>query len=142
MKIAIDESGDSGRKFWAGSSKLFILTAVIVPDNMMCGTTCQAVDRYRIERAGGRELHFAHNSHEEHIDFLRYIHDHEFIFVSICIDKPKLYRERPYLLRNKISLLSFTFEQLFIKLQPWLDDPVVLMDTSGSKWLNKALRNT
>ena len=47
MKIAIDESGDSGRKFWSGSSRWFILTAVIVPDDMWCGPTCQAIEVYK-----------------------------------------------------------------------------------------------
>ena len=139
MKIAIDESGDSGRKFWRGSSRWFILTAVIVPDDMWCGPTCQAVETYRKINGNGRELHFSHNSHEQHMDFLGYMHNQEYIFASVCIDKRRLIIKRPQVLSSKISLLNFAFEKLFIELKPWLDHPVVLMDTSGSRYLNRAL---
>ena len=139
MKIAIDESGDSGRKFWSGSSRWFILTAVIVPDDMWCGPTCQAIEVYKDTKNNGRELHFSHSSHEQHVDFLRFMKDKEFIYASVCIDKRRLIIRRPQVLSNKISLLNFTFDKLFIELKPWLDHPVVLMDTSGSRYLNKAL---
>ena len=139
MKIAIDESGDSGRKFWKGSSKWFILTAVIVPDDKICGPTCQAVDRYRLINGNGQELHFAHNSHEQHVDFLKYMQNQDFIFASVCINKRKLIIRRPQVLRTKIALLNFAFDKLFVELKPWLDHPVVVMDTSGSRHLNKAL---
>lgn len=139
MKIAIDESGDSGRKFWKGSSKWFILTAVIVPDNDFCGPTCQAIDEYRQSKSGGRELHFAHNSHEQHIDFLSYMHEYDFIFASVAIDKRRLLRRRPQLFRRKMIFLQFAFDKLFRELQPWLDNPVVLMDSNGPKHFNKAL---
>ncbi|MDO8265797.1 MAG: DUF3800 domain-containing protein [Candidatus Saccharibacteria bacterium] len=141
MKIAIDESGDSGRKFWKGSSKWFILTAVVVPDDKICGPTCQAVDNYRKINGNGQELHFAHNSHEQHVEFLKYMHDQEFIFASVCINKRRLIAKKPYVFRNKISLLNFAFEKLFVELKPWLDHPVVVMDTSGSKYLNHVLSN-
>lgn len=139
MKIAIDESGDSGRKFWRGSSKWFILTAVVVPDDMFCGPTCQAVETYRKINGNGQELHFAHNSHEQHVEFLEYMHNQEYIFASVCINKRQLIVRKPQVLRNKISLLNFAFDKLFTEIEPWLDHPVVLMDTSGSRHLNSAL---
>ena len=139
MKIAIDESGDSGRKFWKGSSKRFIVTAVIVPDNMVCGPTCQAINTYRHEQNGGRELHFSHNSHERHIQFLSYMSDKEFVYASIIIDKRKLIKAKPHVLRSKMSLLQFSFDRLFEELHPWLDDPVVLIDTNGPSRFNRAL---
>jgi len=140
MKIAIDESGDSGRKFWKGSSRWFILAAVIVPDNMQCGPTCQAVDAYRHTSAGGQELHFFSNTHDQHVDFFRYMHDKEYIFASVCIDKRKLIVKRPQILSTKMALLNFAFDKLFIELKPWLDHPVVLVDTSGSEFLNSSLK--
>jgi hypothetical protein len=139
MKIAIDESGDSGRKFWRGSSRFFILTAVIVPDNELCGKTCEAIEFFKEHYNGGRELHFAHNSHEQHASFLDYVHDEEFVFASIVIDKRKLVKRKPYIFRRKMILLKFAFEHLFRRLKPWLDNPVVLVDTNGSKHFNRAL---
>ena len=139
MKIAIDESGDSGRKFWAGSSRWFILTAVIVPDSEYCGPTCQAIEHYRANNNGGRELHFARNSHEQHASFLDYMRDQEFVFASLVIDKKKLLRRRPYVFRRKMTLLRFAFGKLFTQLKPWLDNPVVLVDNNGPKHFNRAL---
>jgi len=141
MKIAIDESGDSGLKFWKGSSRWFILTAIIVPDDKICGPICTAVDDYRQNVNNGFELHFAHNSHEQHVNFFSYMSDKEFIFASVCIDKQKLARRRPQVLRSKMSLYRFAFEKLFTELKPWLDHPVVLIDTNGPKHFNKALSN-
>jgi hypothetical protein len=139
MKIAIDESGDSGRKFWKGSSRWFILTAIIVPDNDFCGTTCQAVERYRKDYNGGRELHFAHNSHENHIGFLGSVHNMDYVYLSVVIDKQKLLRRQPQVFRTKMALVQFSFDALFEQLHPWLDDPLVLLDTNGPKHFNKAL---
>lgn len=139
MKIAIDESGDSGKKFWKGSSRWFIVTAVVVPDSMRCGPTCQAVDHYRRTRNSGNEIHFARNSHERHVAFLSYIEKEEFIFASVCIDKRKILMKKPYVLRNKMSLLRFSFSRLFEELHPYLDSPVVLIDTNGSKQFNRSL---
>jgi Protein of unknown function (DUF3800) len=139
MRIAIDESGDTGRKFWAGSSGWFILTAVIVPDSMVCGPTCQAVDEFRFAQEGGRELHFSHNSHQQHVRFFEHMKDKDFVFASVCIDKRKLIKSRPFVFRSKMTLLRFGLEELFNNLQPWLDHPVVLIDRNGSKHFNRAL---
>jgi len=139
MKIAIDESGDNGRKFWKGSSKWFILTAVIVPGDAFCGPTCQAVDKYRKSHNGGGELHFTHNSHEQHEDFLRYMHDYEFVFASIVIDKKRLLRQKPIVFSSKTSFVNYAFEELFDRLKPWLDSPKVLIDSNGSAHFNRGL---
>lgn len=139
MKIAIDESGDSGRKFWKGSSRWFILTAVIVPDNDTCGVTCQAVTQYAAEHNGSREMHFAHNSHENHVNFLSHMHSKDFVYLSVIIDKKRLLRRKPQVFRTKMALLQYTFDQLFGQLHPWLDNPVVLIDSNGPKHFNRAL---
>ncbi len=141
MKIAIDESGDIGQRFWRGSTKWFVMAAVIVPDVQDgCGLTCQAVSDYAEEFAGGRELHFAHNSHDQHASFLKYMHDKDFVYVSVALDKRKLLRISPQILATKQTLLRFCLDILFTELKPWLDNPIVLLDTSGSEQLNKSLK--
>lgn len=140
MKIAIDESGDTGRKLWRGSSRWFILAAAIVPESAPgCGITCQAVEAYRRKFTDDEELHFSHNSHQQHMDFLHYMHDQEFVYAAVVIDKRKLIITKPYILATKMSLLQYAFTNLFDQLQPWLDDPIVLMDNSGSKHFNQML---
>lgn len=140
MKIAIDESGDTGRKLWKGSSRWFILVAVIVPESAPgCGITCQAVDAYRRQYTDDYELHFSHNSHEQHLDFMHYMHDKDFVYAGVVIDKRKLLLKNPFILSSKMSLLQYAFDNLFDRLQPWLDDPIVLMDSSGSRHFNQIL---
>lgn len=141
MKIAIDESGDIGQRFWRGSTKWFVMTAVIVPDvKDGCGKTCQAISDYVEEYANGRELHFAHNSHEQHTHFLRYMKNKDFVYVSVALDKRKLLRISPQILATKQTLLRFCLDILFTELKPWLDSPIVLLDTSGSEHLNRSLK--
>ncbi len=139
MKIAIDESGDSGRKFWSGSSRWFILTAVIVPDNYTCGPACQAIEDFRKKFQNGSEMHFSHNSHQQHVNFLATMRAQDFVFASVCIDKKILLRKNPHVFRTKMALLQFSFDQLFSQLKPWLDDPVVLIDTNGPTHFNRGL---
>lgn len=142
MKIAIDESGDIGQRFWRGSTKWFVMAAVIVPDvKDGCGLTCQAISAYAEKYAGGRELHFAHNSHEQHAHFLNYMQDKDFVYISIALDKRKLLRISPQILSTKQTLLRFCLDMLFKELKPYLDSPIVLLDTSGSEHLNRSLKH-
>ncbi|MEI7632449.1 MAG: DUF3800 domain-containing protein [bacterium] len=140
MKIAIDESGDTGRKLWRGSSKWFVLAAAIVPDSVDgCGPTCKAVASYETAFMDGYELHYSKNTHQQHLDFLKYMHDKDFVFAAVAIDKRRLLIKKPQVLRSKMSLLQYAFDSLFDQLQPWLDNPTVLIDTNGSRFFNRSL---
>lgn len=141
MKIAIDESGDSGRKLMHGSSHWFVMAAAIVPETADgCGTTCQCVAIYRQLYLDGAELHFSKNSHDQHLAFLRYMHDKDFVFASVAIDKRKLMKTNPEVLEDKMTLLQYAFDHLFVELKPWLDSPVVLCDVNGSRNFDRALQ--
>lgn len=141
MKIAIDESGDVGRKLWRGSSKWFVVAAAIVPDGYYgCGPICQAVTSYQQQYMQGFELHYSKNSHQQHIEFLKYMHDKDYVFAAVAIDKRRLLVRRPYVLRSKMTFLQYAFTHLFDQLQPWFDSPTVMMDTNGSPHFNQALQ--
>lgn len=140
MKIAIDESGDTGRKIWKGSSRWFVVAAVVVPDSIDgCGLTCSAVSDYQRQYMGGRELHFAHNTHEEHEAFFEYMKDKEYVFAAVAMDKVKLLHRRPYIFKRKATILQACLDELFTELKPWLDNPIVLLDTNGPGMLNRML---
>lgn len=87
----------------------------------------------------GAELHFAHNSHQQHIEFFRYMQDKDFVFAAVAMDKRQLLKRKPYVLRSKMSILQYGLDELFKQLKPWLDNPVVLMDSNGSRHFNKGL---
>ncbi len=142
MKIAIDESGDIGRRFWRGSTKWFVLAAAVVQDyNNACGPICSAISDYAKKHNGGAELHFAHNSHQQHQDFFRYISDQDFVFVGVAINKRKLLQIRPQVLATKQTLMRFCTDILFDELRPYLKNPTILIDTSGSEHVNRSIKN-
>jgi hypothetical protein len=141
MKIAIDESGDSGRKLWRGSSKWFVLAAVIVPESgPECGPLCQEIARYREDFMGGAELHFAHNSHAQHEGFFKFMDDKDYLFAAVAIDKRRLMLTHPRVLVSKRALFEYGIDALFNQIKPSLDNPVVLIDEGGSYAFNKALK--
>lgn len=141
MKIAIDESGDSGRKLWRGSSQWFVLAAVIVPESgSECGPICREIARYREESMGGAELHFAHNSHAQHVDFFKFMANKDYLFAAVAVDKRRLMLTRPRVLINKRALFEYCINVLFNQIKSSLDNPVVLIDEGGSYAFNKALK--
>lgn len=140
MKIAIDESGDVGRKFWRGSTKWFVMAAAIVPESANgCGITCRQVVEYQKKYMNGFELHYSKNSHMQHLNFLQYMHDKDFVFAAVAIDKRRLLMTKPYVLRSKRALLDYSLNCIFEQLKPWLDNPIVLMDTNGGRHFNRSL---
>ncbi len=135
MKIAIDESGDGGVQFWKGSSPWFVVSAVIVPDVMRgCGLVCSAVDHFRNEVMNGSELHFAHNSHEQHESFFQYMHDQDFFYIAVAIDKKAYLRRNPHSIVSKKVMIKASLDCLFQQLKPHWDNPLILMDGNSRQF--------
>lgn len=140
MKIAIDESGDTGRRFWKGSTRWFTVAAVVVPDVVReCGQTCSAVDAFKQEQMNGKELHYAHNSHNQHLRFFRHMYDEDYLFVAVAMDKRKVLRRKPHILASKKTMLQHSLDLLFEQLRPLWDNPIVLMD-KNSRRIDKSLK--
>lgn len=140
MKIAIDESGDVGRKFWAGSTPWFVVAAVIVPDVQQgCGLVCSAVDDYKRDVMQGSEIHFAHNSHTQHERFFSHMSDKDYLYVAVAMDKRALLKKKPYLLASKQVMLRHCVDRLFAELQPHWDNPMIIMDRNSRK-IDRSLR--
>jgi hypothetical protein len=135
MKIAIDESGDGGVQFWRGSSPWFVVAAVIVPDVIRgCGLVCSAVDSFRSEAMMGSELHFAHNSHEQHEKFFAHMHGQDYFFIAVAIDKKSFLRRRPHSIVSKKIMLKSALDLLFSELKPYWDNPLILMDGNSRQF--------
>lgn len=129
MKIAIDESGDGGRRIWRGSTKWFVVAAVVVPDaDRVCGITCQLINRFKEQYLVDTELHFSHNSHEQHEQFFAYMKDTDYFYIAVAIDKRQLLKKKPHALINKRVLFKTALDRLFSELHPYWDDPLVLID--------------
>jgi len=140
MKIAIDESGDSGLKFWRGSSAWFVVAAVVVPDvTNGCGLVCSAVSTFKRDYMQGTELHFSHNSHGQHADFFSYMQNQDYMFVAVAVDKQKHFSGPKHFKRGKRAILEYCIDKLFSEMQPYWDDPVILID-NNSRVINQSIK--
>lgn len=138
MIIAIDESGDAGKKFWRGSSPWLLMAAVVVEDEHQ-RTVKDAIASFLQAQRFHDELHFAHNPPEIHRAFLEWMHGQPFTFTCLAIRKQPLLRRKPWLFRSRLALYSYALDRLFQAMQPTLDAPVVYMDRNGGRWFTKAI---
>ena len=139
MILAIDESGDAGKKFWKGSSRWFVVAAVIVDGDIAQDQVHRSIKAFYKKTNLQEELHFAHNSDLVHRMFLEAMSSQSFTFACIAVNKTKLLRSKPWVFRTRLALYNYTFGQLFIKLRPQLDNPIVIIDRNGGRWFTKAI---
>ncbi len=139
MILAIDESGDAGKKFWRGSSRWFLVAAVVVDGDIAHDQVSRAIQNFYKQHNLQEELHFAHNTDEIHNAFLHTMQSQSFSFVCVAVNKTALLRKKPWLFRSRLSLYNYSFGQLFIRLRPQLDHPIVLIDRNGGRWFTKAI---
>lgn len=88
--VYIDESGDEGFRFAAGSSDWFVLSAVVTrAENDIA--TVRLVDEVRkIINRPGKPLHFRHMDHEHRLVYVDRIGNARVRTVSVLIHKPSL----------------------------------------------------
>ena len=87
----IDESGDEGFSFEAGSSKWFVLSAVVTRKQRDIQTV-KLVDRVRtlLGKSDKKPLHFRDLKHEQRLPFVAAIAEAELRTISVLIHKPSL----------------------------------------------------
>jgi hypothetical protein len=93
--VFIDESGDPGFKFGCGSSKYFVITAVIFTSNFFaeaCDRSIEALRR-KLRFTGSREFHFTECSNKVREEFLRCVATEEFYYHAFAINKENLSRQ-------------------------------------------------
>lgn len=139
MIVAIDESGDAGKKFWRGSSRWFLLAAVMIDGQIAHDQVNAAIKDFYAHTKLDEELHFAHNSDYIHHEFLSAMSRQSFTFTCIAINKTKLVRTKPWIFRSRLALYNYAFGQLFTELKPQLVSPTVLIDRNGGRWFTKAI---
>lgn len=139
MILAIDESGDAGKKFWRGSSRWFLLAAVMVNGDESHARIKKAISDFYVLNKLDEELHFSHNSDEIHHKFLHSMMSQDFSFVCYAINKTKLIRTKPWVFRSRLALYNYAFGNLFTELRPQLNSPTVLIDRNGGRWFTKAV---
>lgn len=133
MLVFIDESGDSGLKTEAGSSRFFTIGLVVFEDNDEALACDQRIQLLRKELGWSltSEFHFKNNSHRVREAFLSAVMPYNFFYYGMVInkDKNKLWGEG---FRNKESFYKYACGLVFENAKEKLVNATVVIDESGS----------
>jgi hypothetical protein len=113
--VFIDESGDEGFRFHAGSSEWFVLSAVVVRKKDEVETV-KLVDvvRDHLKKPENKPLHFRDLKHEQRIPFIDQITKENFRTITVLIHKPSLKEPEKFQERYRLYFYSvrFLFERI------------------------------
>jgi hypothetical protein len=141
--VFIDESGDAGFKFDKGSSRYFVITAVVFTDNFEADACDRAINCLRHEQGFplGREFHFTECSDRVREAFFRGIAGEAFGFYSFVIDKRKIYADAATF-RDGKSFYQFAVSIVCENTRKLLSDAKVVIDKHGDRAFKQQLEKT
>jgi hypothetical protein len=111
----IDESGDEGFRFHAGSSAWFVLSAVVTrkKDDL---ETVKLIDEIRkeLKKPDKIQLHFRDLKHEQRLPYIKKIANANLRIITIMIHKPSLKEPEKFQQRYRLYFygVRFLFERL------------------------------
>lgn len=138
MLVFIDDSGCAGFKFDKGSSRFFVISAVIFDDNLEAEKTAISIKELRRELFGRDDMEFKfHKSKEENrVRFLECIKKHKFRIRCLVVDKKVLYS--PELKSNKNSFYSYIIKTMLKHSNETILDARIRIDGSGDRTFRKS----
>ena len=128
MLIFIDESGDTGFKFKKGSSRYYILAAVLIKEDKIL--TCEEeIKKFKNlhNLPDTFEFHFKQNTDRIRQAFWKHIKTLPIEISFIIVDKEKITAT------DRKKFLIQTYQKLFFKLKTQLTNSTVINDTIGGK---------
>lgn len=139
MLIFIDESGDSGLKLNAGSSKCFTLAFVAFQNHNEALAVDDRISLLRKEQRlpDNFEFHFNKLNLAYRRMFLEVIAPYDFFYFAIVMDKANLAGRE---LQFKESLYNYACGLIFEEAKSRLSDAVVVIDENGSKNFKSELK--
>lgn len=134
MLVFIDESGDTGRKFYKGSTPFFIVSFVVFKDTKQAVDCDKKIDRLRktLKLAENYEFHFTKNSHNIRLKFLEILQSCEFVYFTTVIDKNSKKFLEAAELSNKNSFYQYACKIALDAALPYLNKADIVIDKSGS----------
>jgi len=137
MLIFIDDSGDAGFKIDQGSSRFFIISAVIFQDNLEAEKTAVAIKELKRKLGFSDWVEFKFNGSRKSViqDFLNVINKFDFKIRSLVIDKEKIRSEE--LKNNKNSFYSYAIKMLLKYSGNSILNASVKIDGSGDRLFRK-----
>ena len=148
MLVFVDESGDAGMKLGAGSSDLFIVTAVLFADHDEANECDARINAIRTELGLSPNYEFHFNKSDKRIrsQFLEKVAPFDFFYLAVVVDKPKLHNPA---FQKKESLIKYASGLVFENAKPHMKDAIVVIEANGlkdfrnqlSKYLKKRVKD-
>lgn len=139
MLIFIDESGDSGLKINAGSSKYFVVALVGFDDHEEAMAVDDRISLLRKEHRvpDDFEFHFNKLKPGYRLAFLKAVARYDFFYVAVAMDKTNVAGHKFHF--NE-SLYKYACGLIFEEAKPRLSNAMVVIDESGSKNFKSELK--
>lgn len=141
MLVFIDESGDTGRKVDAGSSRYFIVALVVFGDREEALTCDQRITRLRQELGlpASYEFKFSKMRREQRLAFYRAIAPYSFYYYGIIIRKDPARLIGAGLMESE-SFYRFACSLVLESAKPQLRDATVVIDGDGPQTYKRRLQ--
>ncbi len=137
MLIFIDDSGDAGFKLDKGSSKFFVISAVIFDDNLEAEKTAVAIKQFRRDAGFSDRVEFKFNKSRRKIreGFLKTVNTFNFRIRNLIIDKSLIRSEE--LRNNRESFYSYAIKMLLKYSNKTISEASIKIDGSGDRIFRK-----
>jgi hypothetical protein len=140
MLVFVDESGDTGLKFDAGSSPYFTVSLVIFEDH----DDAQAADerisllKHELGLPKGHEFHFMVSSQRVKRAFFEAVMPYNFFYSGYVINKAELTGGA---FDSKSAFYKYVCGMVFENAKPYLDNAIVKIDGSGDQEFKRELQS-
>jgi len=137
MLVFIDDSGCAGFKFDKGSSRFFVISAVIFDDNLEAEKTAISIKELRRELFKRDDIEFKFNKSTKAVrkKFLESVSKYKFRIRCLVVDKKILYS--PELKGDKNSFYSYIIKTMLRHSNDTIRDAKVIIDGSGDRVFRK-----
>lgn len=138
MLIYIDDSGDPGFKFDRGSSRYFVMAAVVFLNEAHAKQASRAMDglRRNLGWHPKHEFKFSKLSKSKRIHFLRTMSQQHFVIRAVLIHK-ETFRDN-YVVGSKDDFYNFAIKELLEKSEAACYDASLFLDGHGDRIYKKA----
>ncbi len=140
MLVFVDESGDAGMKGKRGSSKLFVIVAVIFFENEDAAACDQKIDQLRLKCFKNDRVEFKFNKccGDYRKTFLSGVCEHDFMYLGFVLNKSRLHGPG---FQYGDSFYKYMSKLLFENAKPFLTDASVVIDGSGNREFRDQLQS-
>ncbi|MDP2684195.1 MAG: DUF3800 domain-containing protein [bacterium] len=138
MLVFIDDSGDPGFKLNKGSTRFFVISAVIFDDNIEAEKAATAIRELRRDLSFPKnvEFKFFRSKPEVRIKFLKKVSNFDFRIRSIVMDKTIIHSDK--FKSNKNSFYSYTIKTLLDHSDGSILNAKIKIDGSGDRIFRKS----